>query len=94
MILLRRRLSASHVVTVALFRSGVIDDSPGISIYNSVNSSINNSIDNSIYNYKSSSSIMLLRILVRSRLVAWLWIWQTRDSLTFSVSPISRRFMP
>ena len=90
MILLRRRLSASHVVTVALFRSGVIDDSPGISIYNSVNSSINNSI----YNYKSSSSIMLLRILVRSRLVAWLWIWQTRDSLTFSVSPISRRFMP
>ncbi len=90
MILLRRRLSASHVVTVALFRSGVIDDSPGISIYNSVNSSI----DNSIYNYKSSSSIMLLRILVRSRLVAWLWIWQTRDSLTFSVSPISRRFMP
>ena len=32
------------------------------------------------------------RSLLRSREMAWLWIWQMRDSVTPSTSAISRRF--
>lgn len=32
-------------------------------------------------------------ILERRRATAWLWSWQTRDSLTPRISPISLRFI-
>ena len=32
------------------------------------------------------------RSIERSRAMAWVWIWHTRDSLTPMTSPISRRF--